>query len=735
MSGVTVSYSGGNIIVNGNTVADTRSFYSLGLDNPDIKNNDNDVEFAEEHKHLRALDGMKDGKIKHNISGYVYDVMYPGLEKRSYAKLSDLVGKFMAGFANKTTRHTWTKVSKNSPLATKLLYDNVFQDSGLDPKSFINLKKLCGNFGTWADPGYRDEPNYFFPENNVKLVLAESFLRLFGLPGCRVEAKKRQGYGYEFAIHTGVDGFVIERPIDDLGLNEPVEPVEWFRGNKYKNKLINQLVNSTTINSGLRRQIIDGLLKAKGMGDLLMILLMFIWKLLHPSQTYTMGTCDYVVDLQCKIIGLNCCTTRAVKKNGIVQLLAIENFEPDGDTPEKAKLRFDTEKKKILTANIAFMKSIHSMYVSSSSTLIYLGGYDNPIIFSRMFYSFILHDITAINNILKKVRVTIDSRANPATETTRINHELTDMKENFTLDLFFRKSADKLKLLMSKKYTKKDDKWRTAEFPTLPNYGEPFYIIGKRITEHDVEQQKTEYKQQIIKLYGDLYTKRRIVKVRGVKKLVGGQNNDFENLEFDYKPSIVEYHLDGTEIDDDGTEMDIYTGDLTDSLYSKIDQILDNKILTVYRDHFLNGILYHFYLTDMVLYDEDLYALIEYLYYESAELIAHLNENLSNEIDQLAKEQTELNQLYQQFTELNQAAYILKQTRQANKEAQEKMTDDERRMSRKSTHNAEAYHIEPNVFRHNVIVDGGSRTRKKHRKPKTRKPHRHRRNTSTSLPN
>lgn len=581
MSGVTVSYSGGNIIVNGNTVADTRSFYSLGLDNPDIKNNDNDVEFAEEQKHLRALDGMKDGKIKHNISGYVYDVMYPGLEKRSYDKLSDLVGKFMAGFANKTTRHTWTKVSKNSPLATKLPYDNVFQDSGLDPKSFIDLSRLCGNFGTWADPGYRDEPNYFFPENNGKLVLAESFLELFGLPGCSVEAKKRQGYRYEFAIHTGVDGFVINSPNEDIGSGNRVE---WFRGNKYKNELIKQLVASTTIDDGLRRQIIDGLLKAKGMGDLLMILLMFIWKLLHPSQTYTMGTCDYVVDLQCKIIGVNCCTTRAVNKNGIVQLLAIENFEPDGDTPEKAKLRFATEKAKILATNEAFIAEIAKLRGSPDFS-VYIYGYNTEFNFSREFYEFIFADLRAINGIL----ATISLQAGDTS--VDINTKLELMKLNFTFRLFIRKSNTKLTFTLANEYTKNSDLWRSYS-PTLPNYGYRFCDIGKKHT-----LVKPRIRLQAVRIAGG-------VRRAGWGKQFGGREpdpNDFESLEFDYEPVMFSI---------DGEYKEEYPR-LKSDLYSHINSILNYRDIIADSVHYLDEILFHFYLHNEVLYDQQLLDLID----------------------------------------------------------------------------------------------------------------------------
>lgn len=576
MSGVTVSYSGGNILVNGSLVADTRYFWSLGFDNQRIElNSDNDAEFAEEHKHLRALDGMKDGKINHNISRYVYDVMYPGLAKYPYSKLNDLVGKFRTGFANKTTLYTWTKVSKNSPLATKLLYDNVFQDSGLDPKSFIDLSRLCGNFGTWADPGYRDAPTYFFPENNGKLVLAESFLELFGLPGCSVEAKKRHDYSYEFAIHTGVDDFVINSPNEDIGSGNRVE---WFRGNKYKNELIKQLVASTTIKDVLRHQIIDGLLKAKGMGDLLQILLMFIWKLLHPDQTYTMGTCDYVVDLQCKMIGVNCCLTRVVKQGDTIQLRAIENFEPDGDTPEKARLRFATEKAKILATNEAFMAEIAKLRGSPDFS-VYIDGYDTEFNFSREFYEFIFADLRAINGIL----ATISLKAGDISED--INTKLELMKLNFTFRLFIRKSKTKLTFTMANEYTKNSDQWRSYS-PTLPNYGYRFCDIGKKHT----------------------LVKPRI-RLQAVRRAVGGKQfggrepdpNDFESLEFDYEPVMFSI---------DGEYKEEYPR-LKSDLYSHINSILNYRYIIADSVHYLDEILFHFYLHNEVLYDQQLLDLID----------------------------------------------------------------------------------------------------------------------------
>lgn len=593
-----------------NRVVPTSDLLDIDFNNitaTSFSNNRNDSNFTEEQKRLRILDMMKDGKVSKgsNISGSVNAIMNlisPPYD--AYTRLGEIEHKFDIIMDPKMKPWSWPKISKASALNPLLPRKVVFKESGLDAEYFVDSPIFCGNFANEVvDPAGRSPiqlaKDIIFPKVGETLLLDESFLTFFGFPvGCSVQATRQT---------TGKYAFVINLPGLAPITTNPMGGVDWFQGNVQKNNFIaNGGPNAKT---AAKR----GLLITKEMGDVLQVLIMFLWKLFNiPGPlNYTMVTCDKVVMLQCILLNLNCVLTAATKDNG-VKLRQIHEYRPITDPRARALENFDNEKRKILEQNAKFISGFTALK-ARPNTNIYMAG-DSPRTFSSEFYEIIERELSTINQILTVLQPS-------ATDTPVSIDALTEgMKKSFLFNLFIRKPANQLKMMLAKKYTEQDTlwvnnaAWAGGNFQSaLPNYGrDPFYSIGK------------------IPRFLTSRGGGGLVQKGGGDDLDSTQEKVFEFLEYDFGPALYFDPNDGDrfqqiippQVSEDSidAQFNFITDpvDLYETLNGQIMHFLqgmfpeeDQNMYYFYE--FANELYFKFYLNNMVVYDEQLHDLINYI--------------------------------------------------------------------------------------------------------------------------
>ena len=582
----------------------TSNFLNIDFNNlaaTSFSNNRDDANFTMEQKRLRILDMMKDGKVSNgaNISGSVHQIMSQGDERPSqpdaFTRLGEIEDKFDAIMDPKMKPWSWPKISKLSKLVPLLPQKVVNKESGLDAQFFVDDPIFCGDFANEiVDPAgrspIRPQKDIVFPNNEEPLNLTENFFTFFGFPmGCSVEATRRNNGSYTFVIRLPE----LTNTITAQVTREGAFTIDWFQGNVQKNNFIANGKNGSVPGISIKR----GLLITKEMGDVLQVLIMFLWTLFNLETPYTMTTCDKVVMLQCILLNLNCVLTSAIKDSG-VKLRQIYEFRPITDPRARAIENFVNEKRKILEQNALFISGFTALK-ARPDTNIYIAG-DAPRTFSSEFYEIIERELTAINQILNAFGPAV--AASPAA----IDALTEQMKKSFLFNLFIRKPTNQLKMTLAKKYTEQDTLWvNNALWPegqfqsALPNYGrDPFYSIGKT-------------PRFLTSRGGGLVQK------GGGQDLDSTQEKFFEFLEYDFGPAwyfdpdIVEQINPGVPEEDaifETVPVDLYT-----TLNDQIMDFLQQKGLENFFYEFVNELYFRFYLNNAVAYDEELNALIDYI--------------------------------------------------------------------------------------------------------------------------
>ena len=561
---------------------------------------------------------MKDGKVgKNNIAGNVYEILYDDIEKRSFDTLHIIEDKHKNCSKNKIKKYAWTKVSKQSNLEPKFSKRVVFKESGLDTENFIDNPKFCGNFANEIiDPAGRSPINIqkgdiIFPLGNNELVLEESFLTFFGFIGCSVKATRIKQQEYKYNIN------IKDLPVinGSASLFNNVR-VSWFQGNNEKNQFIAKNPNLQKLQKA--RAIKNGLLLTKEMGDVLQVLIMLIWSLLNPGESYAMGTCDKVVFLQCMLLNLNCILTSAGEGSGETgKVRCIEYYEPKEYTLKDATLRFNTEKKNILKDNKSFIKLLTLLQENIHGTQIYISGVNEPYIFTKKFYTLIINDLNNINKLLEKM--TINGLKNP----DLIDKELQMMKENFVFKIFIRPVNNKFKMVLDKTYTHKNELWKKKIILQLNNSGSTFFEYVKRHNkEFIVEMEDTNKKRK--RGGNKKKSNNSIYSISGRDCNMGGENSiqsfkdeqddeEQEDEEQEYEEEDVENFLKTFEYDDTAYYFE-EEGKNKINLYTELHKQIKEKLLLRRIDYFddvIHHLYYHFYFENEVFYDTQLNTLIE----------------------------------------------------------------------------------------------------------------------------
>jgi hypothetical protein len=591
--------TGKGIVVGVPVQIKTSDFLALDIDGTSIPTNDNDKVFSEEQRILRVLDMMKDGNISSKkfgnstISNSVFGIMggaayvrpetYMTIHSQSQNKLHEIEDKFTGNLDDNVTKYSWTKMSKASPLDPKLPQKVVFKESGLGPDYFIDDPQYCGNIANEViDPLERSGGNpYYFPENGQDLVLTERFMTFFGFNGCELRAKRLPSGVYAYTIN--IPGL---SPINAPSTKVGNFTVQWFQGNAEKNNFIKNGKNGQNPSTAIKR----GLLFTKEMGDVLQVLIMFLWTKLNPGRPYTMVTCDKVVLLQCMTLYENCILTEAEGGQG-VKLRNIYEYVGVNDPMQRAIDMFENEKRKISEANNLFIQ-LFALLRKNPQTLIYMAG-SEAIAFPSGFYDTILNDLTAINAMLQSLTPPDQS----SVETIKASIEV--MKTNFTFNLFIRDvsktKVPKFQMMLAKKYTKTEDMWKGQIRPGFQRYGaEPFYILAKN---YRPSAAMAAGGSNLIMYGGTIEDE--LDQIVGLRELL--QFYEGTAPFYDPDPDNV--------IPNDPTNPDtlyhMAPVDLYETLAQDIHAVLSSKGLEIYYVEFINEIFFNYYLLNAVLYSDN----------------------------------------------------------------------------------------------------------------------------------
>jgi hypothetical protein len=591
--------STGNITIGKKPLYPTKKMFNLDIGkNSSPALNTNDEEFTIDQRHLRALDCMKDAKIEPNVSHSVYPALYPGLVPIPFDTLHELEDKFTNAFKPKIRAYSWLKVSSDSELGPKIPKCTVFKESGLDPERFIDHPNFCGNFANEViDPAGRSPielskrdgkvPDIRFPAGNNSISLSEQFLKLFGFNKCSLKAVYTGGkYNYQIDIND----VKITAPLSKDGDFGYTGKIGWFQGNKQKNDFIkNKLSGKNT------DKVKNGLFLAKEMGDVLQVLLMFIWVILNPDLQYAMVTVDKVVLLQCMMLGINCILTNAEQPvKGKPRLRSILFFEPTGDTEDKVITRFNKERECITKHNNEFLKCI-KFIINKPNQFIDVPGV-GEFILPEIFYKKIEIDVNKINDMLN----------DPAflTKTTQDDAGIRFMKANYMVNLFLRKlKTSSVKMTFAKKYTEKDA-WIAEYTPVISdnsNYGKKsFYEISRE--------------PHTAMIGGDK------------RPRSPSQSNGLSYLEFadGHFPGEKEnpYIVETKDRDENNEFVKI---DVLASFKTEVLEIMKTKYNSdKWNVHVFSALYHHFYIHEEVLYDTDLQDLIVVIMNDAIETVKRI---------------------------------------------------------------------------------------------------------------
>ena len=620
---------------------DTSKFYKTnGL------NNDDDNEFTKEQKLLRCLDCMKDGSVAKaaNIASSVPELLNMKGSVR-YSTLHEWENTVTEKNRKYITNKAWTKTKKETFLEPMLENRIIFKESGLGSEYFITPEiKYVGNIATEViDPAGRSpiEPKDIkFPDNGKKLILDESFLSLFGFENCRVESTRTSTGTYDYMIMIG-EIVVNKTKIDKIIVNLPVTPelssqppktvnVSWFQGNKEKNNFIAKDKLATT-------RIKRGLLLTKEMGDVLQVLIMFVWHYLNEQQLYGIVTCDKVVYLMCMLLEINCILTSAdTEEEDDTQIKGkkmrkIEIYEVNVNPLDKANIKFNSTKDAILKENKA---TIAAIKIFRDINPIIQGNYSDMQL-NRNFYEKIIKDLEKINDILDK------NITNTLNTPEAIDKLCKDIKYNFAFKSLFnsenakrennKKRNQNLNLnIKLKNYTESNNLWKDKLNPSFGSYkygtntSIPLYILGVYIT-----QKKSGYilpitqsaNVPVIKPTSGISLPKPIFKqskppsppISSVKE---SSSNDSSPIYWKggvTPPSspIIDIHF--FDYPDDAPFYDKdedTTYNLYDELERQIEECLKHNDAMHHYNEIYNELLHHFYLEDFVLYDNDLTTFI-----------------------------------------------------------------------------------------------------------------------------
>jgi hypothetical protein len=352
---------------------------------------------------LRKLDCLKDAKEGNGISAKddIMTKIFPNAN--STLNLNQIKEIVFKQSADKIDTHSWLK---SSSLSVNLTFiKNVFFETGLSPKSYIKNYKnpseqvfnMIGCFqNEVGDPFLRktEDITIRYPEQNISLTFDASFMGYFGFSNTTYSStlvdKNDKGGLYNYEIDLGSSnkygsdgvnkikesGTPIERyntTIINNNVSKDVSGDEYFKGNDYKNDIINILnVNQQVNLPEIKRYIIG-----KELGDVMQVLLMMIWQIAENTidkKEYCMVTIDSIVFLLCIMLEQPCFYTHNSNKGKSDEdkCYRIQYFFPTIITPQqRIKMRFEQKYNETLANNLKIKNFINKIYIDK---VLYIGN-------------------------------------------------------------------------------------------------------------------------------------------------------------------------------------------------------------------------------------------------------------------------------------------------------------------------------------------------------------------------
>jgi len=416
--------------------------------------------------------------------------------------------------------------------------------------------------------------------------------------------------------------------------------IGWFLGNKEKNTLIK--------NKPLTTNVKRAIFFAKEMGDVLQVLIMFIWSKLNSNQLYSITTCDEVVYLLCMILQINCILTYAEKTQN-KKMRTIDVFEPSANTPEKAKSRFISTKNSIIDHNTKFIDCLQKLKLAS--TPIYTSGVNEPIIINDNIYTKFISDLTRINDLLKTQNITDN------TSVEDIDKFIKLLKVNFTFIEFIKIHNNRVTITLQSIYTTSNKLWIDVINPSVSKYKygkKSFYdlirspdliVVSPVETPESVVTPVIQVQPpNILTLTSDeiadaiqLKFNELIKPVTNIASGGGSKNTTYRKTRASninnsrkrkitssvkYSPSFLksieylEYPTTASFYDKDNEE----TYDLYEGLIFEIHTCLKRINMDSYFNDVYNLLLHYFYLKNEVIYGEELFNIITNLFAKNESL-------------------------------------------------------------------------------------------------------------------
>jgi len=496
MSYTKVSYGNNKIIINknGNSLID---------DMPTFNFNDSTLSAISSEMIqliLRKLDCLKDAKEGDGIQDKT-DIMNKifGNTTSTVNNLDFIKTRVFDQNKDKIQPYSWLK---SSTLNENLSFiKNVFFETGLGPKSYIKdfknpTSKVFEMIGTFqnevGDPFTRktEDITIRYPgQVNTTISFDKSFMNYFGFLNVNYESKlvgeNNEGGIYNYTIDLGNGNVYSSNNITKvknsgtpiqrfISTNLPIQPVivcnneynltnkvsgdEYFKGNDYKNAVINAL-NKKSINLPEIKRYIIG----KELGDVMQILLMMVWQIAEKQnkKNYCMVSLDSIVFLLCNLLEQPCFYTHNSNKGKADEdkCYAIQYFFPTIITPvERMKMRLDQKYNEIFANNLKIKNFLNRIFIEG---IIYIGNtkidYKNDNSFSKKRNIIENNFIKPINNTITEVSEKLDEFYNNIKDNNNIQEkDLTHMNDEYLLLPFIgmtqNKSTKKIKIKINKYY-------------------------------------------------------------------------------------------------------------------------------------------------------------------------------------------------------------------------------------------------------------------------------------------
>ena len=471
---------------------------------------------------LRKLDCLKDAKEGEGITEKI-DIMNKifntGISNDNKLDLNSIKQSVFKQNEDKIASYSWLK---SSSLNENLSFiKNVFFETGLAPKSYIkNFKnpsekvfEMIGNFqNEIGDPFLRktEDITIRYPEEvNTRLIFNESFMNYFGFLNVTYESTlvgvgKNGGiYNYTYNLGNGnsynsnnitkvknsgtsMNRFsssvlpkqVIEVCNDSYKIEKVVTGDEYFKGNDYKNAVINAFYKNNSNNNlpEIKRYIIG-----KELGDVMQILLMMVWQITEniEKKNYCMVSLDSIVFLLCNLLEQPCFYTHNSNKGKSVEdkCYGIQYFFPTVISPsERMKMRFEQKYNEIFSNNLKIKNFLNRIFIEG---IIYVGSTAVDYKSDRLKRSIIEKNfIGPINDTITKISEDLENFYNGLKNSDNIQeYDLMTMNKDYLLLPFIgviQSNAKNTKKTISKYYLKGDIRNYTYNLPLVYTDGKNY---------------------------------------------------------------------------------------------------------------------------------------------------------------------------------------------------------------------------------------------------------------------